>query len=138
MRKSFASLAAIVALAVSSPVLGQDDAGTIDFEVAMDCGVASAFLGGVVEADDPGFSSELIQSAEVWMLMAYDRFSGSEAEYDARIDARTDELTAEITAMADEDEITDFFTTVLGSCEIIRAANSAEYDQAAATMAAEG
>ena len=134
MRKTIGSLAAAVALAFSAPALGQGDAGTTDFAAAMDCGVANAFLGGMVESDDPGFSSELIQSAEVWMLMAYNRFSGSEDEYNARINARTEDLTEEISAMASEDEVIDFFTTVLASCEVLRAANSAEYDQAAAEM----
>ncbi len=137
MRAMIVSLAAATALVFSAPVAAQDDE-TLDYDVAMDCGIANAYLAGIIEEEDPDFSGELVGSATVWLAMAYNRFAGDDADYEARIDSRTDELTDELTAMTGEEEITDFFTTILGSCEIIRAANSAEYDQTEAEMAAEG
>lgn len=140
MRRIFVSLAgiaSIAALAATSPVAAQDDE-TINYEVAMDCGVANAYLAGIVEQEDPDFSGELVGTAGVWLAMAYNRFAGEDSDYEARIESRTEELTAELTAMSGEEEITEFFTTLIGGCEIIRAANSAEYDQTEAEMAAEG
>ena len=138
MRKSIGSLAAVVALAFSAPVLGQGDAETISFEVALDCGIAHAYLGGIMEQEDPGFSNELVQTAGVWLAMAYNRFSAADAEFDAQVDSRTDQLTDELAGLAGEDEVTEYFVTVLSSCEVIRSANAAEYDQAAAMMAEAG
>lgn len=137
MRAMIASLAAATALVFSAPVAAQDDE-MLDYDVAMDCGIANAYLAGIIEEDDPDFSGELVGSATVWLAMAYNRFVGEDADYEARIDSRTNELTDELTAMTGEEEVTAFFTTILGSCEIIRAANSAEYDQTEADLAAEG
>lgn len=137
MRAMIVSLAAVTALVLSAPVAAQDDE-TLDYDVAMDCGIANAYLAGIVEEEDPEFSGELVGSATVWLAMAYNRFAGEESDYEARINSRTEDLTEELTAMSGEEEISEFFAVMLGSCEILRAANSDEYDQTEAEMAAEG
>ena len=136
MRTTIAPFAAILAL--SAPALAQAETPTTGYQASMDCGIASAFLAGVIEQDDPEASNELLNSATVWLAMAYKRFAGSDGDYEAQIDARSDELSAAVGAMSGNEEIVDFFLPILDSCGTLRTVYSAEYDQVSAELAAAG
>lgn len=133
MRATIVSLAGAAALAFSGPLAAQGD-GSLSYDVPMDCGIANAYLSGLVEDEDPFFAEELLNTATVWLLMSKNRFVDQGADFDSRVDARTEELTRELAAMTGEEEIIDFFDVMLSSCKTIQSAYSDEYDQAEAAI----
>ncbi|MFZ1743116.1 MAG: hypothetical protein WAT93_09695 [Pontixanthobacter sp.] len=136
MRGIFVSLATAAGLVAAAPAVSQSPVPALDADVALDCGVANAFFGGLLEEDDPQQSAELLDIGSAWLYLAYERMA-DETTFDAQVDQRSNDLLAEIEATASDDEVEAIFADISGSCLVLQSVHSAEFEAAVAALEAE-
>lgn len=138
-----AGMSLAVAAVAPHTALAQGQAQTVatnsvSYDDAMGCGVTNAFLAGLMEADDPDFAANLVDTATIWLEMALKRHTGTGAEYDARVDGVSAALTDKVSTFSDEEALANYLVNEIERCETIRDANAAEFGRVAEEMLGEG